>query len=100
MMVSKLATNSFKATQNQGRLGNKSQDTLKSKLHVTDIVLCCKKATGGFEYIASPINGAGEDELPLNTVVQSQGDHGSETDPFESVAITDGQSDSVTDSPF
>jgi len=66
MMVSKLARSNFKATQNQG-LGNKSQDTLKSKLQpLLQILCCCKKTTGGFEYIASPINGAGEDESSLN----------------------------------
>jgi hypothetical protein len=74
-------------------LGNKSQDTLKSKTPAvtTDIVLL-QKATGGFEYIASPINGAGEDELRLTTVVRAKviQKYGSETDPLNLVAITDG----------
>jgi len=65
MMVSKLVVKQSRQPKTKEGLGNKSQDTLKSKTPATHS--CCKKATGGFEYIASPINGAGEDELQLNT---------------------------------
>lgn len=69
------------------------QAALKSKTPAvtTDIVMW-QKATGKFEYIAAPINEAGEDLLSLTSVVKAQlmQEYGRETTPLNLVAITDG----------
>jgi len=69
------------------------QAALKSKTPAvtTDIVMW-QKATGKFEYIAAPINEAGEDLLSLTSVVKAQlmQEYGRESTPLNLVAITDG----------
>lgn len=63
----------------------------KTPAVTTDIVLL-EKATREFEYIAAPMNGAGEDLLSLASVVQAKviQEYGRETHPLNIVAITDG----------
>lgn len=63
----------------------------QKKAVITDIVLL-QKVTGGFEYIAAPINATGEELLDLAKVVQAKvfQEYSSETNPLNIVAITDG----------
>lgn len=71
----------------------KGQSSLKSKTSavITDVVLL-QKATRGFEYIAAPIDEAGQELLGLTSVVKANvmQEYGDETNPLNLVAITDG----------
>ncbi len=71
----------------------KEQSPLKSKTSavITDIVLL-QKATRGFEYIAAPIDESGQESIGLTSVVKAKvmQEYGSETNPLNLVAITDG----------
>jgi hypothetical protein len=56
------------------------------------LIVLLQKATVGFKYVAAPINATGEDLISLISVVQAavMQEYGSETDPLNLIAITDG----------
>ena len=72
-------------------LESKSARKSKTSAVITDIVIL-QKASTAFEYIAAPINECGEDLLTLASVVKAKviKEYGSETNPLNLVAITDG----------
>jgi len=74
------------------KVGKSLEHTLVKTSAITSDIVLLQKATGGFEYITTPINATGENLISLTSIVQASviQEYGGENKPLNLVAITDG----------